>query len=121
MVREQGGYGGHDARLVEISVYDHAAPITELERLYGIHRLTYFKSRPEDLLVIDVELARELQSLLRSLGFYQGPVDGRFGAQCRRALHDFMGWENCDERIRDDGRIDREVLADIRARHGVRV
>jgi len=35
-------------------------------------------------------------------------------AATKKALRDFMGWENYDVRIRDDERIDREVLADIR-------
>jgi hypothetical protein len=32
-------------------------------------------------------------------------------------LRDFMGWENYDERIRDDDLIDLEVLADMRHKH----
>ncbi len=118
VVRERGGYGGHDDRLVEISVYDHARPIEELQRLYAIHRLTYFRSDEANLVPIEGELAQELQALLQRLGFYDGPVSDVFGATCIRALHDFMGWENYDERIRDDGMIDLEVLRDVRARHG---
>lgn len=118
VVRAGGGYGGHDDRLVPISVYDHPTPIAELERLYAIHRLTYFRSRPEDLVPVAGALARELQALLRERGFYRGAMDGECGPLMRRALHDFMGWENYDERIRDDGLIDREVLEDIRRKHG---
>lgn len=120
VVRAGGGYGGHDDRLVEIPVYDHATPIDELARLYAIHRLTYFRSRPEDLIPVEGDLARELQDLLRERGFYAGAMDGVCGPVMRRALHDFMGWENYDERIRDDGLIDREVLADIRRKRGRR-
>ncbi len=117
VVREGGGYGGHDDRLVEISVYDHPRPIDELHRLFAIHRLTYFRSDPEQLLAIEGKLAGELQGLLKARGFYQGADDGIFGPASIRALHDFMGWENYDERIRDDGLIDGEVLDDIRTRH----
>lgn len=117
VVREGGGYGGFDDRYVEISVYDHPTPIAELQRLYAIHRLTYFRSRPEDLIPIEGELVLELQGLLKARGFYAGPENGRFDGVCIRALHDFMGWENYDERIRDDARIDMEVLDDIRAKH----
>jgi hypothetical protein len=35
------------------------------------------------------------------------------------ALRDFMGWENYDERIRDDDLIDLEVLADMRVKHAI--
>ncbi len=117
VVRTAGGYGGHDDRYVELSVYDHPAPIDELQRLYAIHRLTYFRSREEDLLPIAGELALELQGLLKARGFYSGPEDGCFGAPAIQALHDFMGWENYDERICNDGRIDMEVLEDMRTKH----
>ena len=99
------------------AVYDHPTPIDELQRLYAIHRLTYFRSREEDLVPIGGPLALELQGLLKARGFYSGPEDGRFDAVCIQALHDFMGWENYDERIRGDGRIDSEVLEDMRAKH----
>jgi len=117
VVRAHGGYGGHDDRLAEISVYDHPQPIDELHRLYAIHRLTYFRSEPDSLLPIEKDLALELQGLLKARGFYDGADDGVFGPASIRALHDFMGWENYDERIRDDGLIDREVLEDMRVKH----
>jgi len=41
-------------------------------------------------------------------------VSGIFDAKTKKALQDFMGWENYDIRIRDDDQIDREVLEDIR-------
>ena len=37
----------------------------------------------------------------------------------RKALRDFMGWENYDERIREDDLIDLEVLADLREKHAL--
>ncbi len=117
VVREGGGYGGHDDRYADISVYDNPSPILELERLYAIHRLTYFRSREEDLIKINADLARELQRLLQRRGFYAGPVNGVFNAETSTALRDFMGWENYDERIRDDNLMDLEVLEDMRRKH----
>ncbi len=117
VVREGGGYGGHDDRYCSISVYDHHHPVDELRRCYALHRLTYFRSRPEDLLPIDTTLAQELQEILKARGFYAGEIHDRFDAATAKALHDFMGWENYDERIRDDDRLDREVLEDIRQKH----
>jgi uncharacterized Ntn-hydrolase superfamily protein len=117
VVRAGGGYGGFDDRLVEISVYDHPTPIAELRRLYGIHRLTYLRSDPADLIPIRGELARELRALLHTRGFPAGAGEDAFDTADLRALHDFMGWENYDERIRDDGLIDREVLDDMRTKH----
>jgi uncharacterized Ntn-hydrolase superfamily protein len=116
VVRQRGGYGGHNDRYVDISVYDHPTPIAELNRLYAIHRLTYFRGDPAVLVPADAALTRELQHILQTRGFYGGPVNGVFDTLTRNALQDFMGWENYDERIRDDELIDLEVLADIRVK-----
>jgi uncharacterized Ntn-hydrolase superfamily protein len=117
VVRAGGGYGGFDDRLVDLSVCDHPRPIDELERLYAICRLTYFRSDPAQLVKIDPAIASELQQILAVRGFYQGTTDGFCNMTFLGALRDFMGWENYDERIRDDDLIDLEVLSDIRAKH----
>ncbi len=117
VVRQNGGYGGYNDRYVDVSVCDHTAPIQELARLYAIHRLTYFRSEPQNLIPIDTPVANELQQILCVRGFYKGAVTGVFDAATKRSLQDFMGWENYDERIRDDDLIDLEVLQDIREKH----
>ncbi len=119
VVRKGGGYGGNDDRYVDISVYDHPTPIQELYRLYAIHRLTFLRSDPANLVPIDEVLGRELQQLLQVRGFYQGSVTGLFDTATKQALQDFMGWENYDERIREDDLLDLEVLEDIRRKHAV--
>lgn len=119
VVRAGGGYGGFDDRYVDISVYDHPTPTVELERLYAIHRLTYFRSDPDQLVEIDTAIANELQQILHARGFYKGVASGICDEELLRALRDFMGWENYDERIRDDDRIDLEVLDDIRRKHAL--
>lgn len=119
VVRAGGGYGGFDDRYVDISVYDHPTPIAELERLYAIHRLTYFRSDPDRLARIDAAIADELQQMMRARGFYKGAATGLCDAATLKALRDFMGWENYDERIRSDDLIDLEVLADMRRKHAL--
>jgi len=49
----------------------------------------------------------------KGMEFYSGPINGTFDGATKKALQDFMGWENYDVRIRDDEKIDREVLQDI--------
>lgn len=117
VVRKNAGYGGHDDRYVDISVYDHQQPIQELKRLYELHRLTYFKSEEKNLKSIDSAIAKELQEIMQKKGFYKGEINGFFDQQTQKSLHDFMGWENYDERIRNDDLIDLEVLNDIRKKH----
>lgn len=119
LVRAGGGYGGFDDRYVDISVYDHPTPIAELERLYAIHRLTYFRSDPDRLARIDAAIADELQQMMRARGFYKGAATGICDDATLKALRDFMGWENYDERIRSDDLIDLEVLADMRRKHAL--
>ncbi len=117
--RAGGGYGGFDDRYVELSVCDHPTPIAELERLYAIHRLTYLRSDPDKLVRIDTAIANELQQILLARSFYKGAVTGVYDEELLRILRDFMGWENYDERIRDDDRIDLEVLEDMRRKHAL--
>lgn len=117
VVRKNGGYGANNDRYVDISVCDHETPIEELKRIYGLYRLTFFKSDPDKLIPIDTSIAEELQQILRARGFYQSPVTGTFDEATKQSLRDFMGWENYDERIRDDDLIDLEVLEDIRIKH----
>ena len=116
VAKEGGGYGGVGAAHVDISVYDHATPIAELERCLALHRLSYFPSRDEDLIEIDSVLAEELRALLVAERFLEKPSPEGWGAAEIAALARFMGHENYDNRIRDDALIDTEVLADIRAK-----
>ncbi|MFK5891593.1 MAG: DUF1028 domain-containing protein [Pseudomonadota bacterium] len=117
VVRKNAGYGGFDDLYVDISVYDHIQPIKELYRLYQIHRLTYFSSKKENLVPVDNKLAVEIHDIMSQRGFYNGAIDGQFNDISRQSLHDFMGWENYDARIRNDDLIDLEILADIRLKH----
>ncbi|MEM8784600.1 MAG: DUF1028 domain-containing protein [Pseudomonadota bacterium] len=118
IVKADGGYGAHTDRHVDISVYDHLAPIDELARCLALHRLSYFPSDPENLIAITGPLATELKTLLSVKGFFEGPADESWDKPAITALARFMGWENYDNRIRDDALIDTEVLDDIRKKYG---
>lgn len=117
--RAGGSYDGTTDDYIDVSIYDHPTPLKELERLYALHKLFFFRSEERNLLTIDAAVCRELQSILsdakyKGHQFYAGPVNGAFDAATLKALNDFMGWENYDVRMRSDDRIDREVLEDIR-------
>jgi uncharacterized Ntn-hydrolase superfamily protein len=118
VVRKNGGYLGLNDRYIDIRVYDDTNPIRELQRLYGLHQLYFFTSRPEDLLPITPEVVRQLEPLLlrepanqrdKWLALSQGVANRTF----LEALANFMYWENYDVRVRMDGKIDRVVLDDI--------
>jgi uncharacterized Ntn-hydrolase superfamily protein len=117
--RKGAGYDGTTDDLIDISIYDHAHPLLELERLYKLHKLYYFRTDPKNLIKIDAAICNELQVIMsnrpyKGFLFYDGLVNGVFDAKTKKSLQDFMGWENYDIRVRDDNQIDREVLDDIR-------
>ncbi len=119
VVREQGGYGGFNDRMIDLRVDDHPQPIDELARLLLIHELLFLKPTPEDLLPIDDALATELQHLLTRSGDYHGPQTGVFDDDTFAALERYGGRENLEERLlhdRADPRLDRHILTYMRER-----
>jgi uncharacterized Ntn-hydrolase superfamily protein len=115
VVREGGGYGGGTDVSVSLRVDDHSGPVPELERLFEIHRLLF--PRPEDLDFIEIDdaLGVEIASLLRRAG-YDAPEEHGYGAGTRKALFEFVGTENLEERWTDDDRIERKIVEYLRAR-----
>ncbi len=121
VVRANAGYLGGNDRYIDIRVYDDTNPIRELQRLYTLHQLYFFQSRPEDLLPITPDVVRQLEPILlrepvgqpqKWLAAPQGTASQSF----LEALANFMYWENYDVRVRMDGKIDRVVLNDVLAR-----
>ena len=125
VVRANAGYLGNNDRYIDIRVYDDTNPIRELQRLYRLHQLYFFQSRPEDLLPITPDVVKLLEPILLAepkgqpdkwLDHAQGTANPKFLG----ALANFMYWENYDVRVRMDGKIDRVVLDDILQRRGLK-
>ncbi|HMA38523.1 MAG TPA: DUF1028 domain-containing protein [Gemmatimonadales bacterium] len=121
VVRANGGYLGANDRYIDIRVYDDTNPIRELQRLYRLHQLYFFQSRPEDLIPITPDVVRQLEPILLSEPVHQpqkwlDAPQGTANAKFLQALENFMYWENYDVRVRTDGKIDRVALEDILAR-----
>ena len=117
VVRENGGYGGFNDRMIDLRVDDAAHPIDELSRLLDMHELLFLKPNPEDMLLVDNELAIDLQRLLTITGDYQGAHTGAWGSETYDALESFGSRENLEERLLHnpaDARIDRKVLEYLR-------
>lgn len=95
-----GGYGGFNDRYVDLRVDDHPDPIEELARILELHKLYFFKAEPQDVLSVDDDLRREIDALV-----------GRAGV---KTLVEFMHRENLEDRVRDDGTIDRQTLGYLR-------
>ena len=103
---------------MDISVYDAKDPIAEIFRLYELQKVHFERSDAKDVFSISGADAVYLQKLLAKKGFHKGRTDGTWDEASTKALGDYMGWENYDTRIRQDGKIDRKILELIRAKEG---
>jgi uncharacterized Ntn-hydrolase superfamily protein len=102
VVRTAGSYGGRSDRFIDLRVDDHSEPIAELERILGLHRLYLTKSAPNELIPIDEDIARELQTILQQTGHYEGEATGAYDEATKKALWDLYGIENLEERWHDE-------------------
>ena len=107
VVERDGGYASMSDVLVDLRVDDHESPVAELARLYDLHSLLFGKTPAGEWLTVDDALRAELAARLRALG-YDGDLD--------RALAEWAGTENLEERLDGTEKIDPVVLAELRAR-----
>jgi uncharacterized Ntn-hydrolase superfamily protein len=109
-----GGYAGFNDRYVDLRVDDHREPVEELARLLDLHQLYFFAPEAADVVEIDAGLAAELVRELIRVGAL-ATTHEHFDGPARAALVAFMHVENLENRVRDDGRIDRQTLNYLRA------
>ncbi len=100
VVQRDGGYAGLSDRLVDLRVDDHALPIEELRRLYGLHDAIFGKTPRSAWLPLAGELGDEVRERLARLGYER--------------LADWAGVENLEERVDGDAAIDPVVLEELR-------
>jgi uncharacterized Ntn-hydrolase superfamily protein len=118
VARAGGSYGGTLDRYLDLRVDDHASPTRELGRLLALHRFYLTPPREQDLLPIDAPIAREIQELLHTAGYYRGPISGAWDTATRAALEQYGGVENLEERLVSPDKIDPLVLAYLREKLG---
>jgi uncharacterized Ntn-hydrolase superfamily protein len=111
VVQADGGYGGGSDVHVDLRVDDHAAPIPELARLLDLHDLFFTKPNAEDLLDMTPEIAAEMSQHLTVLGH---PPQGEDLGSIERALWDWAGVENLEERVPQEAKVDPIVLQVLR-------
>jgi uncharacterized Ntn-hydrolase superfamily protein len=107
VVERDGGYASLSDVLVDLRVDDHATPVEELARLFGMHRALFGQTPRDKWLVVDDALAAELRKRLARLG-YDGELADAFAT--------WAGTENLEERIDGVEQIDPVVLEELRAR-----
>ena len=114
VVREGGGYGGDNDRVIDLRVDDHPHPIKELIRIRDLHTLYFGETGPEDVVAIDGDVREQVVESLRRLGYVdeEDPDDEAL----YRALTVFVGTENFEEREQARGYLDRAVLEFMRGK-----
>lgn len=113
VAREGGGYGGRSDRYVDLRVDDHSEPVRELLRVFSVYDREYLV-RQDPLVVASPEAVRDLQARLRSLGRYDGPIDGDLDGATRDALAGFAGVYNLEAKIRDDDQLHESLIRELR-------
>ncbi len=105
--RQDASYGGGLDVALDLRVDDHAHPVEELARLERLHVLYFCRPDPAGLLVLEGDLANEVERLLAGIGL--DPARRGMAA----ALEEWVGTENFEER-HVPGRIDPLVLEHLR-------
>ena len=105
VVERDGGYAGLSDVVVDLRVDDHPTPIVELRRIYRLHQEIFGKTPRDEWLDVDEALAAELRDRLARLGY---------AADLEKALFDWAGTENYEERVDGAEQIDPVVLDAIR-------
>jgi len=116
VVKEKGSYGGYLDRYVDLRVDDHPTPIAELRKLLELHRLYFGATDNSALTRAAGNVAREIQEILRRLGYYTGEITGVYDEATKAAFRKFCSIENFEERWREDDLVDREIVAFMRRR-----
>jgi uncharacterized Ntn-hydrolase superfamily protein len=111
VVREGGGYGGDNDRVLDLRVDDHPEPIRELIRLRALHTL-YF-GQTEDVVAVDGEVRKDVEASLERLGYLEEGADDE---ALLDALSAFIRTENFEEREQERGYLDRAVLEFMKER-----
>ena len=110
IVKANGSYGGYNDRYIDLRVDDDPEPIQKLKHLYHLHTLYFTKPSAEDLLELSPERVQQVQTALKTLGYYTGEVSGVYDDSTRSAYEGFCGWENFEERVVQGNKIDQFVF-----------
>jgi uncharacterized Ntn-hydrolase superfamily protein len=140
VVRENGGYGGNNDRMLDLRVDDAENPIDGVAHLVSLYHLYGDRPKTEDLVPIDEALAAELQRLLEKTGYTPATTTRGTGlAQLvdslgvertgeprttpdnwddawQGAMSEWMSVENLEERMTARGWLDPRVLEHLRSR-----
>jgi len=113
--KKNGGYGGLTDKYIDLRVDDHPEPIEKLAELLDLFYLYFLESDVEHVELKGQQLI-EVQELLIDFGLYDGPVDGEFNQDFKKALNSFYSRENFEERIPEGKTMPLDILEYLRSR-----
>ena len=106
VVRTKGGYAGFNDRWIDLRVDDHPRPIEELIRVFHVYDLTILtREDPGNVIQITPEVARFVQQFLAARKIYDGPATAKWDANTKDAFDAWMGIENLENKMRNDGKM----------------
>jgi uncharacterized Ntn-hydrolase superfamily protein len=105
VVEKDAGYAQLSDVVVELRVDDHARPLEELRRIYGLHDALFGRTPKEKWLDVDDALRAELTERLARIG-YTGELE--------QTLTDWAGSENYEMRVDGVEQVDPVVLDALR-------
>lgn len=111
VVKPAGGYAGFNDRWIDYRVDDDPDPVGRLADLLQLHDLYFGESAEADQLNLQGEPLLLLQKIMLKTGDYSGPLHGEYDAATQRALDQFIGRENFEDRVDfSAGKMDRPVF-----------
>lgn len=119
VVRAGAGYAGFNDRWIDYRVDDAEDPVPRLRELLEIHHLFFDQSSPEDRIPIAGATLERLRVMAASKGFPSSHDAAGLDAETRRALQQFLGNENFEDRVDlQAGTIDRPAFEYLVRRYG---
>ncbi len=136
--RQNGGYGGNNDNWIDLRVDDDPDPMGRLADMLALVRLYRDRPRPEDLIPIDEQLARELRARLSAAGYAPERINrttslaavlagadvvrtgeprqapDSWDAAWEQVMAEWISTENLEERMTATGWIDPRVLDHLR-------
>lgn len=114
VVREGGGYGGDNDRVVDLRVDDHPEPIKELIRIRDLHTLYFGETDLEDVVAVDGDVRKGITDALSRAGYIER--DDLGDDALLDGLSAYIRTENFEEREQVRGFVDRAVLEYMKGR-----
>ena len=98
IVKEKGGYGGFNDRMLDYRVDDDPDPVVKLGELVYLHCLYFGKSPESERIQLKGAQLMEIQKIMNRIGYLKPEPSGNYDLATQEAFRSFTGNENFEER-----------------------